>query len=131
MKYLDPQSFLTRFNYLTLKAQCGKFWIYLSLRFHLCEISGDANLQLLVRLWFPWKRFVAFVMTSVLPNAQCENFSIFLSLKFYVKSILENAKVQKIPFCRFRGSELCYLLNFSLQKVQIFLKIKFQCLWMC
>ena len=55
-------------------------------------------------------------------RTQFWTFSIFLSLRFYVKSILEKVKLQKFHFCNFMGSEFLIWVNFSLQKMQKFMK---------
>ena len=52
---------------------------------------------------------------------------IFLSFRFYVKSILKAEEVQKMPFLAIlRALNLAILGNFSLQKVQKFIKPKFR-----
>ena len=59
--------------------------------------------------------------------AQCGNFRIFLLFRFYVKSSFENLEVVKLPFFAFLGAlNFHHLLNFSLQKVQKFIQMKFR-----
>ena len=54
---------------------------------------------------------------------------IFQSLKFYVKSILKDVEVVKLPFFAILGVlNFVDLVDFSLQKVKQFLKIKIQSL---
>ena len=50
---------------------------------------------------------------STMYFTQCGNFRTFLFFRFYVKSSSKTAN-----FVIFWGSEFCYLVNFSLQKVQ-------------
>ena len=55
----------------------------------------------------------------------CGKFRIFLSLRFYVKSILENLREPKTFFFALFGAlNFANLVNFSLLKVQKFIKIK-------
>ena len=58
---------------------------------------------------------------------QCGNYIIFPSLRFYVKSILQNLDARKLPFFAILKSlNFVQLMDFSLQKVQKFIKIKIQ-----
>ena len=62
-------------------------------------------------------------------KTQCGNFRIFLSLIFYVKSIMQNLEVPKVPVSAILGAlSFVNLVNFSLQKVQNFIKIGIQSL---
>ena len=57
--------------------------------------------------------------------ALCRNFRIFLSLRFYVKPIIEKLEVVKLPFFAIFGAlNFVDVGNFSLQKMQKFIKIK-------
>ena len=50
-----------------------------------------------------------------LPMWKIQDFSVF---RFYVKSILEKVKVEKMPFCNFRGSKFLIWVNFSLHIIR-------------
>ena len=54
---------------------------------------------------------------------------IFLSLRFYVKTILENLETG--VFAILETLNFVDLVNFSLQKVQKFIKIKIQSISIC
>ena len=59
-------------------------------------------------------------------RTQCGNFMISLSFRFYVKSILEILEVQHLPFFEIlRVLNFVNLVDFSLEKVQKFIKMQF------
>ena len=78
-----------------------------------------------------WKKVYIIERVDI---AQCGILGFFLSPRFYVKSILENLEVLKLPVLPFQGPgalNFINLVNFSLQKVQKFIDIKIQSLWIC
>ena len=93
-------------------------------------VSTKASLEVIVVGW----ALHAGVSFSVLlkndicvHNPHCGNFRGFLLLRFYIKSIIYVIVI----FCHFRAWKFVELDNFSIQKVQKFIKIKIQCLLMC
>ena len=66
--------------------------------------------------------FVVFIACTVV-STQCGNFSIFLPIRFYVKSILEVSRSSKTAVLATLGVlKMSILVNFSLQKMQKFIK---------
>ena len=75
------------------------------------------------------KPLVTIMVNHPVSWTPCGNFRIFLSFIFYVKSIFEDLEIELLKIVVFAilgVLKFVNLANFSLQKVQTFMKIKIQ-----
>ena len=84
--------------------------------YQIAKFSMSSNIAYFGKIVYSW-------------YTRCRNIRNFVSLRFYVKSFLEDLEVPKIAILG--AMKFVNLVYFRLQKVQKFIKLKIQSLWMC